>query len=161
MSHSSDTPETDARVEHINSTSFRGFIVSPNFARELERQRDALQSKLSTVHQWIERHHQDGFTDSLTYWQNLEKIGDKYGDRIDDAERQRDAAREDARRLAEAEPVAWMRRWAFDNIVPAKVRNENGRLVWPREYKFAEVTKIKYFATDVPLYAHEALTAKN
>lgn len=41
MSQPSDTPETDLRVEHVTSTSFRGFIVSPNFARELERQRDA------------------------------------------------------------------------------------------------------------------------
>lgn len=68
--------------------------------RKLERERDAAQEKLSTVYQWIERHHQDGFTDSMTYWQNLERIGDKYSDRIDDAERQRDAAREDAERLA-------------------------------------------------------------
>lgn len=41
MSQPSDTPETDLRVEHVTSTSFRGFIVSPNFARKLERQRDA------------------------------------------------------------------------------------------------------------------------
>lgn len=68
----------------------------------LVKERDDLQSKLSTVYQWIERHHQDGFTDSLSYWQNLEKIGDKYGDRIDDAERQRDAAREDAEKYFKA-----------------------------------------------------------
>ena len=71
-------------------------------ARKLERERDAAQEKLSTVYQWIERHHQDGFTDSMTYWQNLEKIGDKYSDKIDDAERQRDAARKDAEKLAQA-----------------------------------------------------------
>lgn len=60
----------------------------------------------------------------------------------------------------ETKPIAWMRRWAFDNVVPAKVRNKNGRLVWPREYKFVEISRVKICADDVPLAAHEALTAK-
>lgn len=101
----SDTPETDAQeVFTDHQTMYRGKAVTnlcaADFARKLERERDAAQEKLSTVYQWIERHHQDGFTDSMTYWQNLERIGDKYSDRIDDAERQRDAARENAERLA-------------------------------------------------------------
>lgn len=97
----SETPETNAQGFTVLRLGQEIQAVPANFARELERQRDAAQEKLSTVYQWIERHHQDGFTDSMTYWQNLEKIGDKYSDRIDKAERQRDTAREDAARLAQ------------------------------------------------------------
>ncbi len=103
-----DTPETNAAIW---VDEFREECINANFARKLERERDAAQEKLSTVYQWIERHHQDGFTDSMTYWQNLEKIGDKYSDRIDDAERQLDAAREDAERLA-SELQQALRQWA-------------------------------------------------
>lgn len=103
---STPTPETDAFYSELYAPSVPADMIEHASGKErdqmrkLERERDAAQEKLSTVYQWIERHHQDGFTDSMTYWQNLERIGDKYSDRIDDAERQRDAAREDAERLA-------------------------------------------------------------
>lgn len=48
---------------------------------------------------------------------------------------------------------AWMRRWYFDGRVPHKQRNENGRMVWPTEFKFMPVTPDKVMADDVPLYA--------
>lgn len=119
MSQSSDTPETRKPCRYcgcLEASAKDWAEIEPGKGEELGlcwdgevcrhdaeaaidrlvKERDDLQSKLSTVYQWIERHHQDGFTDSLSYWQNLEKIGDKYGDRIDDAERQRDAAREEA-----------------------------------------------------------------
>ena len=38
--------------------------------------RQAAQAKLSRVYQWIERHSQDGFIDSLTHDQNLDRIAD-------------------------------------------------------------------------------------
>ena len=51
-----------------------------------------------------------------------------------------------------AKPRAWMRRWAYDGEVPAKVRNANNRLVWPHKFTFHEVTAAKLFADDVPLF---------
>ncbi|MBV2180939.1 MAG: hypothetical protein KUL86_06845 [Castellaniella sp.] len=51
------------------------------------------------------------------------------------------------------EPVAYIRRWAFDGVKPEKVRNENGRLVWSFKHKLRDVTKGKCLDDDVPLYA--------
>jgi hypothetical protein len=63
--------------------------------------RDEAQKELSSIHRWIERNHADGFIDSLTYFQNLERVTDSWYDRLDrlevDAvrlERERDEARE-------------------------------------------------------------------
>jgi hypothetical protein len=42
-----------------------------------------LQKELSSIHRWIERNHADGFIDSLTYLQNLERVTDCWYDRID------------------------------------------------------------------------------
>ena len=53
-------------------------------------------------------------------------------------------------------PLAWMRRWAFEHKpCPPKIKNEKGRWVWPPESRFKEVTQVKLFADDVPLYALE------
>ena len=66
----------------------------------LERERNEAQKELSSIHQWIDRNHPDGFIDSLTYFQNLERVTDNWYDRLDrleiDAgrfERERDEAR--------------------------------------------------------------------
>lgn len=89
-----DTPETDnlARGNHV---------VPTEWAEQLERERDEAHKELSSIHRWIERNHADGFIDSLTYLQNLERVTDSWYDRIDAIEtdarrfvRERDEARE-------------------------------------------------------------------
>ncbi len=53
--------------------------------------------------------------------------------------------------ICEATPVAWARRWYIDGETPKKERNANGRLVWPKRFKFLPVTVTKVFDDDVPL----------
>jgi|688.fasta_scaffold139738_3 hypothetical protein len=48
---------------------------------------------LTTIYRWIERNHPDGFVDSLTFSQNLERVGDRWYDRLHRLERERDEAR--------------------------------------------------------------------
>jgi hypothetical protein len=55
-------------------------------------ERDEAQKQLSSIHRWIERNHSDGFIDSLTYLQNLERVTDNWYDRLDKIERERDRA---------------------------------------------------------------------
>lgn len=81
---------------------------------ELARlERDEAQNELSSIHRWIERNHADGFIDSLTYFQNLERVTDNWYDRLDrleiDAnrfERERDEARA---RLHPDRALEWLR----------------------------------------------------
>jgi predicted nucleic acid-binding Zn-ribbon protein len=93
----SDTPETDSYANRDWWTLFR----ANEHARELERERDEAQKQLSSIHRWIERNHSDGFIDSLSYLQNLERVADNWYDRIDAIEkdskrfvRERDELRE-------------------------------------------------------------------
>ena len=51
-----------------------------------------------------------------------------------------------------AEPVAWMRKWAFDGETPAKVKNEAGRLAWPLKFKLRAVTESRCLSDDMPLF---------
>lgn len=74
--------------------------VASGLAMQEERVNEA-QKELSSIHRWIERNHPDGFIDSLTYFQNLDRITENWYDRLDrleiDAnrfERERDEARE-------------------------------------------------------------------
>lgn len=54
------------------------------------------------------------------------------------------------------QPRAWMRRWAYESKpCPPKVKNAKGRWEWPKESQFKEVTNVKIFADDVPLFAVE------
>jgi hypothetical protein len=78
-----NTPETDART-YIPSIG--ASTVPSEFARKLERERDEAQKELSSIHRWIDRNHADGFIDSLTYFQNLERVADNWYDRIDSIE---------------------------------------------------------------------------
>jgi hypothetical protein len=93
----SETPETDAQ----GFGDGRHPYVATDFARKLERERDEAQKELSSIHQWIDRNHPDGFIDSQTYFQNLERVTDNWYDRLDRLEvdahrfvRERDEARE-------------------------------------------------------------------
>jgi DNA repair exonuclease SbcCD ATPase subunit len=79
--------------------------VASGLAIQEERVNEA-QKELSSIHQWIERNHPDGFIDSLTYFQNLERVTENWYDRLDrlevDAkrfERERDEAREQNAKL--------------------------------------------------------------
>ena len=54
--------------------------------------------------------------------------------------------------IEKQEPVAWMRKWAFDGETPAKERNSNGRMAWPSKFKILPVTLGKFFKDDVRLY---------
>lgn len=82
----SDTPETDnlARGNHV---------VPTEWAEQLERERDEAQASLTDIHRWIERNHPDGFIDSQTWTQNLERVTDRWYERLDRVERERDEAR--------------------------------------------------------------------
>jgi hypothetical protein len=103
----SDTPETDAQANPVFGKHSCATVLA-DFARKLERERDGArqlaeefhrdqvtlllerenaQKELSSVYQWIERNHADGFIDSLTYFQNLERVTDNWYDRLDRVER--------------------------------------------------------------------------
>jgi chromosome segregation ATPase len=69
--------------------------VSSDFARKLKYERDEAQKELSSVYQWIERNHADGFIDSLSYFQNLERVTDSWYDRLDRMEREREEVTKD------------------------------------------------------------------
>jgi|LakMenEpi03Aug12_release.lakeMendotaPanAssembly.Ray.scaffolds.fasta_scaffold489456_1 hypothetical protein len=62
--------------------------------RQLEQERDEAKKQLSSTHRWIERNHADGFIDSLSYSQNLERVADNWYGRLDIVERERDEARQ-------------------------------------------------------------------
>ena len=62
-------------------------------------ERNEAQAKLTNIYRWIERNHPDGFIDSLSYSQNLERVTDSWYDRLERVERERDEAREEVRLL--------------------------------------------------------------
>jgi len=109
----SKTPETDAQ----GFGDGRHPYVATDFARKLERERDEAQKELSSIHQWIDRNHPDGFIDSQTYFQNLERVVDNWYDRLDRLEvdakrfvRERDEAREQVDRYRDKLdllPISW------------------------------------------------------
>ena len=82
-----------------------------------KQERDETQKKLSSIHQWIERNHPDGFIDSLTHLQNLDRVTDNWYDRYDRLEvdacrfvRERDEAREQVnhyRDKLDLSPISW------------------------------------------------------
>lgn len=53
------------------------------------------------------------------------------------------------------EPVAWMRRWAFEKEKPYQELSPTGRMRVPVRFKLHMVTIHKILADDVPLYAGE------
>ena len=92
----SDTPETDAEfAEMVESTN------SPIAKRlaKLERERDEERDTLTQIHRWIERNHPDGFIASFSHFKNLERVTDRWYERFDRLERERDEARGEAVRF--------------------------------------------------------------
>jgi hypothetical protein len=51
------------------------------------------------IYRWIERNHPDGFIDSLSYSQNLERVTDRWYNRFDELERERNQARDQVEEL--------------------------------------------------------------
>lgn len=78
MSTPQPTPETDSY-----SSGYPNYLEWLNFARKLERERDEALAKLSTVHRWIERNHPDGFIDSQSHLQNLDRVADAWHEKLE------------------------------------------------------------------------------
>jgi hypothetical protein len=81
--------------------------VASGLSIQEERVNEA-QKELSSIHRWIDKNHADGFIDSLTYLQNLERVTDSWYDRIDAIEtdarrfvRERDEARKHWKEIEE------------------------------------------------------------
>ncbi len=136
----SETPETDAKVSgHIGFYSCA--TVPAELCRRLERERDearqqyddlatehvlavnklaeerdAAQATLTDIHRWIERNHPDNFIDSMTFHQNLERVGDRWYDRLDLVERERDEAKK--------EIEGWRNKWECAVTMAARAENE-------------------------------------
>jgi plasmid stabilization system protein ParE len=72
-------------------------FVLKECSERLELERNAAQEDLATIYRWIERNHPDGVIDSLSYLRNLERVTDRWYERLDKAERERDEAREELR----------------------------------------------------------------
>ena len=77
------TPETDAASMpwYGNKDAVQGEL-----ARELERERDEARDELTNVYRWIERNHPDGFIDSQSHHQNLERVTEHIHDKMDELE---------------------------------------------------------------------------
>lgn len=68
----------------------------------LERERDEALAKLSTVYRWIERNHSDGFIDSQSHLQNLDRVADAWHDKLEDMQRELGKTREQLKAMREA-----------------------------------------------------------
>lgn len=86
------------------------------------------QKELSSIHRWIERNHPDGFIDSLTYFQNLDRITENWYDRLDrlevDAgrfEKERDEARRELEKIKETKQelmqMVYGRNWLEQDLL--------------------------------------------
>jgi len=76
------TPETDALAGEWIACE----CVPASHSRKLERERDEARAKLTHVHRWIERNHPDGFIDSQSHLQNLERVTEHIHDKMDKLE---------------------------------------------------------------------------
>lgn len=57
--------------------------LHPEAVSSIERERDQAFAKLSKVYRWIEKNSGDGFIDSQTHVQNLQRISDYWHDRLE------------------------------------------------------------------------------
>ncbi len=74
----SDTPETDAALYPMNGVD----IVWPEFARELERERDEAQNKLDAVrksHDIVTTHFREAERERDEAREELKQLKEKYG----------------------------------------------------------------------------------
>ena len=135
------TPETDAFIlsQDYSPTGHQW----RNFTRQLERERDEAQKELSSIHRWIDKNHADGFIDSLTYLQNLERVADNWYDRIDAIEtdarrfvRERDEARVE---LKEYRSIA-------ENIGATKAVSDRDKAVAERDEAMEQIKELIYIA---------------
>jgi hypothetical protein len=80
-----NTPETDADTPwHSNrETQDEWFDRQREKYAILEQERDATLAKLTHVHRWVERNHPDGFIDSQSHLQNLERVTEHIHDKMD------------------------------------------------------------------------------
>lgn len=69
---------------------------------QLERERDEALAKLSTVYRWIERNHSDGFIDSQSHLQNLDRVADAWHDKLEDMQRELSKTRDQLQAMREA-----------------------------------------------------------
>jgi hypothetical protein len=53
--------------------------------------------------------------------------------------------------------VGYARKWHIDGEIPAKERNDNGRMVWPRRFRFLPLTDARMLPDDVPVCAAIAI----
>jgi hypothetical protein len=95
----SDTPRTDESVDNCALHQALCDMVEAEFARKLERELDEARDELTNVYRWIERNHPDGFIDSQSHRQNLERVTEHMHDKMDKLERERDEARDELRKL--------------------------------------------------------------
>lgn len=123
----SDTPETDAAI--VAAGGEWSYYLG-KCSRKLERERDEAGKELSSIHRWIERNHPDGFIDSLTYLQNLERVTDSWYDRID-------AIETDARRFVKERDEAMAEleeyRSIAENIGAEKAVSEKEKAIRERD----------------------------
>ena len=68
----------------------------------LERERDEALAKLSTVYRWIERNHSDGFIDSQSHLENLDRVADAWHDKLEDMQRELGKTRDQLKAMREA-----------------------------------------------------------
>jgi hypothetical protein len=100
----SETPLTD---EAVNDTALEDKNqphtdwVTAHSCRLIERRLNDAQAKLSTVFQWVNRNHPDGFIDSQSHLQNLEHVTDLHHDHFDAAERELAATKSQLSRICQ------------------------------------------------------------
>lgn len=115
---------------------------------------------------WEAGHHQvwhQWASDGL--WYSSVNVGHRKVERIGDGFKSLEAAQsacqaDFTRRIISAlsperkEPVAWMRKWAFDGETPYRETNpRTGRQHLARKFTFHEVSRNRLFPDDVPLAA--------
>lgn len=69
---------------------------------QLERDLNEALAKLSTVYRWIERNHSDGFIDSQSHLQNLDRVADAWHDKLEDMQRELGKTRDQLEAMREA-----------------------------------------------------------
>jgi hypothetical protein len=137
MTLSIDTPETQEAIERWRQGKINIF---DEMAR-LERERDEAQGTLTDIHRWIERNHPDGFIDSMTFHQNLERVVDRWYDRLDIVERERDEAREESAKLRDISDGCLIALERATKYLPEYSRVNYEDALWRLRKKLEEETK--------------------